>query len=122
WPLTEDQRRAVREITQDMTSAERMHRLLMGDVGTGKTVVALFAMLLAAENDFQAALMAPTELLAEQHAATLTRLLEPLELRPELLLRRQSASEKAAVRTRLADGAARLVVGTHALMQESVSF
>ncbi len=122
WELTGDQQRALREITGDMTAPDRMHRLLMGDVGTGKTVVALFAMLLAAENDFQAALMAPTELLAEQHAATLTRLLEPLELRPELLLGRQSASEKAAVRTRLADGAARLVVGTHALMQESVSF
>jgi ATP-dependent DNA helicase RecG len=122
WELTGDQQRALREITADMTAPERMHRLLMGDVGTGKTVVALFAMLLAVENDFQAALMAPTELLAEQHAATLGRLLEPLELRPELLLGRQSAAEKAAVRARLADGAARLVVGTHALMQESVSF
>jgi ATP-dependent DNA helicase RecG len=122
WELTGDQQRALREITADMTAPDRMHRLLMGDVGTGKTVVALFAMLLAVENDFQAALMAPTELLAEQHAATLTRLLEPLELRPELLLGRQSAAEKAAVRGRLADGAARLVVGTHALMQERVSF
>ena len=92
-----------------------MHRLLMGDVGTGKTVVALFAMLLAVENDFQAALMAPTELLAEQHAATLEQLLAPLSLRPELLLGRQSAAEKQAVRGRLAAGQARLVVGTHAL-------
>jgi ATP-dependent DNA helicase RecG len=122
WELTADQQRALREITGDMTAPDRMHRLLMGDVGTGKTVVALFAMLLAVENDFQAALMAPTELLAEQHAVTLTRLLEPLQLRPELLLGRQSVSEKAAVRARLADGAARLVVGTHALMQESVTF
>ncbi|HET7240725.1 MAG TPA: ATP-dependent DNA helicase RecG [Gemmatimonadales bacterium] len=122
WELTADQQRALREITGDMTAPDRMHRLLMGDVGTGKTVVALFAMLLAVENDFQAALMAPTELLAEQHAVTLTRLLEPLQLRPELLLGRQSVSEKAAVRARLADGAARLVVGTHALMQESVAF
>ncbi len=122
WELTADQQRALREITGDMTAPDRMHRLLMGDVGTGKTVVALFAMLLAAENDFQAALMAPTELLAEQHAASLTRLLEPLQLRPELLLGRQSASEKTLVRARLADGAARLVVGTHALMQESVTF
>ena len=73
WELTADQQRALREITGDMTAAERMHRLLMGDVGTGKTVVALFAMLLAVENDFQAALMAPTELLAEQHAGTLDR-------------------------------------------------
>jgi ATP-dependent DNA helicase RecG len=122
FELTADQRHAVREITDDMTAALRMHRLLMGDVGTGKTVVALFAMLLAAENDYQAAIMAPTELLAEQHGATLTRLLEPLAIRPELLVGRMTAAEKDAVRERIADGRARLVVGTHALIQESVSF
>ena len=122
WQLTEDQHRALREITADMTAPERMHRLLMGDVGTGKTVVALFAMLLALENEFQAALAAPTELLAEQHAATLDQLLAPLSLRPELLLGRRSAGEKQATRARLASGQTRLVVGTHALMQESVSF
>jgi ATP-dependent DNA helicase RecG len=122
WSLTDDQQRAIREITGDMTAAERMHRLLMGDVGTGKTVVALFGMMLALENDYQAALMAPTELLAEQHAATLERLLAPLDLRPELLLGRMTGSEKAAVRERLARGQSRLVIGTHALMQESVSF
>src|SRR5690606_5812633 len=122
WPLTDDQKRALREITGDMTAPERMHRLLLGDVGTGKTVVALFAMLLAVENDFQAALMAPTELLAEQHAATLAALLAPLGLLPEVLLGRQSAAEKKAARQRLADGRSRLVVGTHALFQESVAF
>ena len=122
FELTGDQRHAVREITDDMTAALRMHRLLMGDVGTGKTVVALFAMLLAAENDYQAAIMAPTELLAEQHGATLTRLLEPLAIRPELLLGRMSAAEKAAARQRIASGAPRIVVGTHALIQESVTF
>jgi len=99
-----------------------MHRLLMGDVGTGKTVVALFAMLLAVENDYQAAMMAPTELLAEQHLATLARLLEPLALRPELLIGRLSAAEKQAARERIAAGASRLVVGTHALIQEDVRF
>jgi len=122
FELTGDQRHAVREITEDMTAPLRMHRLLMGDVGTGKTVVALFAMLLAAENGYQAAIMAPTELLAEQHGATLTRLLEPLGIRPELLLGRMTAAEKAAVRERLAGGGARLVVGTHALIQEAVTF
>jgi ATP-dependent DNA helicase RecG len=122
FELTADQRHAVREITEDMTAPLRMHRLLMGDVGTGKTVVALFAMLLAAENDYQAAIMAPTELLAEQHGATLTRLLEPLAIRPELLLGRMTAADKAAARERIAGGGARLVVGTHALIQESVSF
>jgi ATP-dependent DNA helicase RecG len=122
WPLTPDQKRAIREITSDMTSGERMHRLLMGDVGTGKTVVALFAMLLALENDCQAALMAPTELLAEQHAATLTQLLAPVEIRPEVLLGRLTGAEKAARRRKLSSGELRLVVGTHALVQESVSF
>src|SRR5215207_4360467 len=122
WELTGDQQRALREITGDMTSPDRMHRLLMGDVGTGKTVVALFAMLLALENDFQAALMAPTELLVEQHGATLEKLLEPLQLRPELLLGRQTPAEKTAVRKRLATGQARLAVGTHALLQEGVTF
>jgi ATP-dependent DNA helicase RecG len=122
FELTADQRRAVREIAEDMTAPLRMHRLLMGDVGTGKTVVALFAMLLAAENDYQAAIMAPTELLAEQHHATLTRLLEPLEIKPDLLSGRLAAGEKAAARRRLASGASRIVVGTHALIQEAVSF
>ena len=122
FELTQGQRDAIKAIFADMGSRERMHRLLMGDVGTGKTVVALFAMLLAVENDCQAALMAPTELLAEQHAETLTRFLEPLGLRPELLLGRQSAAEKSAVRARLRSGAARIVIGTHALLQESVAF
>ncbi len=122
WPLTADQQRAIREIAGDMTAAERMHRLLMGDVGTGKTVVALFAMLLALENDYQSALMAPTELLAEQHFATLTALLAPLNIRPELLLGRQTVAEKAARRKQLATGQVRLVVGTHALLEDTVAF
>ena len=122
FALTADQRQAIREITDDMTAPLRMHRLLMGDVGTGKTIVALFAMLLAAENGYQAAIMAPTELLAEQHGATLARLLEPLAIRPELLLGRMTAAEKTAARQRIASGAPPVVVGTHALIQESVTF
>ena len=122
FELTADQRRAIREIAADMTAPLRMHRLLMGDVGTGKTVVALFAMLLAVENDYQAAIMAPTELLAEQHLATLTRLLAPLEVRPEFLVGRLPAAEKQGARQRIAAGASRLVVGTHALIQEDVRF
>ena len=122
FTLTGDQRKAIREITDDMTARERMHRLLMGDVGTGKTVVALFAMLLAVENEFQSAIMAPTELLAEQHHATLTRLLGPLDLRPDLLIGRLPAAEKDAARDRIGRGASRIVVGTHALIQESVAF
>jgi ATP-dependent DNA helicase RecG len=122
WQLTEDQRRAVADLVSDMTSERRMHRLLMGDVGTGKTVVALFGMLIALENDFQAALMAPTELLAEQHAETLARLAAPLAIAPELLIGRLTTAEKVAARKRIAAGSARLVVGTHALVQESVQF
>ena len=122
FELTAHQRHAIRDITEDMTAPLRMHRLLMGDVGTGKTVVALFAMLLAVENEFQAAIMAPTELLAEQHHATLTRLLAPLDLRPDLLLGRYPAAEKEAARERIARGASRIIVGTQALIQESVTF
>jgi ATP-dependent DNA helicase RecG len=122
YELTEDQKRAIREVTADMTAPERMHRLLMGDVGTGKTIVALFAMLLAVENDFQAALMAPTELLAEQHARTLAELLAPIGLAPEVLLGRMTAAAKSAARSRLGNGSARIAVGTHALLQESVAF
>ncbi len=122
FELTRGQRRAVREITADMVSFQRMHRLLMGDVGTGKTVVALFAMLLAVENDHQAVFMAPTELLTEQHAHTLAQLLAPLGIVPEVLLGRLTASEKAAVRRRIAQGSARIVVGTHALIEETTAF
>ncbi len=122
FELTAGQRHMIREITSDMTSPERMHRLLMGDVGAGKTVVALFAMLLAVENDSQAVFMAPTELLAEQHARTLSELLAPLGMVPELLLGRFAQSEKSAIRERIASGSARVIVGTHALFQEQTVF
>jgi ATP-dependent DNA helicase RecG len=122
FELTGAQKRCVKEIVADMTAPVRMHRLLQGDVGSGKTVVALFAMLLAVENDCQAALMAPTEILAEQHAQTLTRLLAPLGMVPELLIGRLTAGEKAEIRARLRTGMSPLVVGTHALIQEEVAF
>lgn len=122
FELTRDQRKAITQIAADMTGIERMHRLLMGDVGTGKTVVALFAMLLAVENDYQAVFMAPTELLTEQHGQTLSRLLAPLGMVPQMLLGRLAASEKATVRSRIADGSVRLIVGTHALIQERTDF
>ncbi len=122
FELTRAQKRCIKEIVADQTSAVRMHRLLQGDVGSGKTVVALFAMLLAVENGYQAAMMAPTEILAEQHAATLQRLLAPLGIVPELLLGRLPAGEKSTIRDRLASGEAPLVVGTHALIQEDVAF
>ena len=123
WELTDDQHRALREITADMTAPERMHRLLMGDVGTGKTVVALFAMLLAVENDFQAALMAPTELLAEQHAATLERLLAPLDAPARAAagpaVGGGEAGDPRAARRRARPGSS---VGTHALCRRASRF
>jgi ATP-dependent DNA helicase RecG len=122
FELTHGQKKAIREITADMVSPERMHRLLMGDVGTGKTVVALFAMLLAVENDLQAVVMAPTELLAEQHARTLAQLLAPLDIVPELLLGKLGAGEKAAIRQRIAHGSGRVIVGTHALIEQTTAF
>jgi ATP-dependent DNA helicase RecG len=122
FELTAAQKRAVAEIFSDMTSPVRMNRLLQGDVGSGKTIVALFAMLLAAESDYQSALMAPTEILAEQHARTLRSLLADLPLDVTLLTGRLGTAERRDAYARIASGDARLVVGTHALIQEAVHF
>ena len=122
FQLTGAQTRALKEIFGEMTSPRRMNRLLQGDVGSGKTVVALFAMLLAAENGYQAALMAPTEILAEQHARTMRDLLGALPVRTVLLTGRLSAAEKRAATAAIADGTAHIVVGTHALIQEHITF
>ncbi len=122
FTLTGAQVRAIREIVADMGSARRMHRLLQGDVGSGKTVVALFAALLAIENDKQVALMAPTELLAEQHARTCAALLGPLGLSPVLLTGRLGARERRLALTRLASHEPVLAIGTHALVQQAVEF
>ncbi len=118
--LTEAQARALREIFADMTSARRMNRLLQGDVGSGKTVVALFAMLLAVEEGRQAALMAPTELLAEQHARSLTELTRPVGVKVRLLTGGMSTVERRDRLAALASGEPQIVVGTHALIQEGV--
>jgi ATP-dependent DNA helicase RecG len=99
-----------------------MHRLLQGDVGSGKTIVALFAALLAMENGYQAAIMAPTELLAEQHFGTIRSLTGPLGIEPVLVTGSLSAPERRAAALRLASSEALLVIGTHALVQDSTSF
>jgi ATP-dependent DNA helicase RecG len=122
FTLTGAQVRALREIFEDMCSPRRMHRLLQGDVGSGKTIVALFAALLAMENDRQAALMVPTELLAEQHVRTITRLLEPCGIVPMLLTGSMRQRERKPVVEQLAAGTPGIVVGTHALIQDAVSF
>ena len=122
FALTGAQRRVLKEIGEDMGSPRRMNRLLQGDVGAGKTVVALFAMLRAVENGYQAALMAPTEILAEQHARTLTRLLGDLPVGVTLLTGRLGARQYREVAYRIASGEAGIAVGTHALIQEGVEF
>jgi len=122
--LTDAQTRVLREIYGDMTSPRRMRRMVQGDVGSGKTVVALFAMLLAVESGYQSALMAPTELLAEQHHRTLTALLERADPGVEVGLLTGSLSEarRRELLEGLASGALPMVVGTHALIQEGVAF
>ena len=122
YTLTGAQVRTIREIVADLASSKRMHRLLQGDVGSGKTIVALFAALLAMENGRQVALMAPTELLAEQHARTASTLLAPLGITPVLLTGRLGAKERRLAMTRLAEHGPALVIGTHALVQEGVTF
>ena len=122
FELTGAQARVLREIYADMGSDRRMNRLLQGDVGSGKTIVALFAMLLAAESGRQAVLMAPTELLAEQHVRKLSELVEPLGLSVQVLTGQLKASERKAVVKALSDGTAVLTVGTHALIQDNVEF
>jgi ATP-dependent DNA helicase RecG len=122
FTLTAAQTRAIAEILADMAAPTRMNRLLQGDVGSGKTIVALFAMLLAVESGYQAALMAPTEILAEQHARTLATLLEPLGLTVTLLTGRLPAAARRAAHEVIASGEARIVVGTHALIQDAVDF
>jgi ATP-dependent DNA helicase RecG len=122
FELTNAQVKATREIFADMCSENRMQRLLQGDVGSGKTIVALFAALLAIENGYQAAIMAPTELLAEQHFRTMSRMLEPLGIAPILLTGSLPAKERKAIAKRLESGEPVLVVGTHALVQDATVF
>ena len=122
FELTAAQSRVIDEIEVDMAKSCSMQRLLHGDVGSGKTIVALCAMLTAVEGGHQAALMAPTEILAEQHFHRLTQLLEPLGITAILLLGGQSASLRRELTTALMTGAAQIAVGTHALIQGNVTF
>jgi ATP-dependent DNA helicase RecG len=122
FALTGSQRQALAEIAGDMASASRMLRLLQGDVGSGKTVVALLAMLDAIEAGGQAALMAPTEILARQHFATLTKLGAPAGVTFALLTGREKGRAREELLKRLASGEIGILVGTHALFQEDVAF
>jgi len=122
FTLTPDQERSIAEIDGDLARTIPMQRLLQGDVGSGKTVVALYALLRAVELGRQGALMAPTETLAEQHFLTIDELCAPLGVRVSLLTSSVRAREHAAVRQLIASGDAQLVVGTHALIQKEVDF
>ncbi len=120
--LTKAQRRAFKEIVDDLTSGRVMHRLLQGDVGSGKTLVAFLSMAMVAETGGQGALLAPTEVLARQHTANFAKLLGDQAHRMQLLLGPMKAAEKRAALARIASGEAAYVVGTHALFQESAVF
>ncbi len=122
FALTGAQSRAIGEICRDMTCGSPMNRLLQGDVGSGKTMVAAAAAYLAVQNGRQAALMAPTEILAEQHFQGLARLLTPLGVRVKLLTGGMSVKEKKLAREQIAAGEADLIIGTHALLTESTEF
>jgi ATP-dependent DNA helicase RecG len=122
FALTPYQEQAIREVDVDLARTVPMQRLLQGDVGSGKTAVALYALLRAVESGRQSALMAPTETLAEQHFLTIADLCLELGVTCELLTSALTAREHAAVRGRIASGAAQIAVGTHALIQEDVAF
>jgi len=121
FKLTQAQKRVINEIFGDMCSDRQMSRLLQGDVGSGKTIVTLFAMLLAVENGLQAALMAPTEILADQHYGNITRLLKDFPLNV-VLLKGGSYKGKAQTKNAISTGEANLIIGTHALLQSDISF
>jgi len=120
--LTGAQERVIREILDDMASPRPMNRLVQGDVGSGKTIVAVHAIVLACGSGYQAALMAPTEILAEQHYRSLKGLLEPLGLSVALVGGGGRAAERKAVRELVASGKTQVVIGTHALIQQGLSF
>ncbi len=122
FELTQAQKRVLKEIKKDMTSPRPMHRLLQGDVGSGKTVVALIAALMAIESGYQVAIMAPTEILAQQHFTTAQRWLSDLPIKTALLTSHLKPKEKEELQAAIAQGEYQLVVGTHALIQERVAF
>jgi len=122
FELTKAQRRVLNEIADDMRSSKPMNRLLQGDVGSGKTIVALFAMLVAVENGYQVAMMAPTEILAEQHFRTLEGYVNKLPVTMRLLIGGQKKKLREDIREDIQSGRAQIVVGTHAILEENIKF
>lgn len=122
FPLTNAQKRIIREIRQDMATGEQMNRLLQGDVGSGKTLVALMLMLIALDNGFQACLMAPTEILATQHFITIQEFLQGLNVNVELLTGSTKKSDRERIHSSLLTGDLQILIGTHALIEDTVQF
>lgn len=122
FPLTGAQKRVIREIRQDTATGYQMNRLLQGDVGSGKTLVALMSMLLAVDNGFQACMMAPTEILARQHFATISRMLDGMPVRVAILTGASKARERREALEGIASGEVHILIGTHALIEERVRF
>ncbi len=122
FQLTGAQKKVLKEIRTDTASGHQMNRLLQGDVGSGKTVVALLAMLLAVDNGFQTCLMAPTEILAQQHLVTISQLLKDMPVQLELLTGSTKAKERKPILKALAEGTVSILIGTHSLIEEVVQF
>jgi ATP-dependent DNA helicase RecG len=122
FQLTGAQKRVLKEIRQDTASGRQMNRLLQGDVGSGKTMVALMSMLLAADNGFQSCLMAPTEILARQHFQNISTLLKELPVKVDILTGSTRAKERKSILAAAADGSLPLLIGTHALIEDAVQF
>ena len=122
FSLTGAQKRVVKEMRRDMGSGRQMNRLLQGDVGSGKTLVALLAMLIALDNGFQACMMAPTEILATQHYETLSRFLDGMDVRVELLTGSVKGKRREAILQGLLSGDVHILVGTHAVIEDTVTF
>ena len=122
FPLTNAQKRVVKEIRQDTGRGKQMNRLLQGDVGSGKTIVAVLSMLIAMDNGFQACLMAPTEILAQQHYQTIKKLLEPVGIEVGLLTGSIKGKDRKTVLAGLAHGSISISVGTHALIEDKVVY
>ena len=122
FPLTGAQKRVIREIRQDTVTGFQMNRLLQGDVGSGKTLVALMSMLLAVDNGYQACMMAPTEILARQHFATITRMLDGMGVKVAILTGASKARERRLALEGIASGEVHILIGTHALIEDRVQF